>query len=52
MDMSKFCPNAAYTPSTSPKYNPPDNIMLKAVATEMAKIEPNVSRDKLVNSFL
>ena len=51
-EISKFCLNAAYTPSTSPRYNPPDNIMLNAVTIEIAKTVLNIGEDKLENSFL
>ena len=45
IDISKFCPNAEYTPSTSPRYSPPDNIMLKAEAIETTKAIHRISED-------
>jgi hypothetical protein len=40
-DISKFCPKAAYTPSTSPRKVPPNNIILKAEAKDTTKEKYN-----------
>ena len=51
-DINRFCPKAAYTPSISPRYSPPVNIILKAEAKATMKMVYIFNDEMLENSFL